>query len=121
MRAKDRTGLIGEQLAADYLTARGHRLLARRWRSARGELDLITVHGTELVAVEVKTRRGTGFGDPLEAVDEQKLRRLHRLLGEYASGRRVPLRERRVDVVGVLLAGQGEDCVNIEHLQDVRL
>ena len=127
MRAKDRTGLVGEETAADFLARRGHSILARRWRCASGELDLITLDGDELVAVEVKTRRGIGYGHPFEAVTDQKLRRLHRLLAEYAATaqsrqrwQRWPL-QRRVDVVSVLMLASagGPPEMTIEHLRDV--
>lgn len=121
MRAKDRTGLIGEEQAAEFLRSHGHRVLERRWRTSTGELDLITRDGDELVAVEVKARRGTGFGHPLEAVNAQKLHRLHRLLAEYAATQESWPAERRVDVIGVLLGphrGRGTESV-IEHLKDL--
>ncbi|WP_258933315.1 YraN family protein [Nesterenkonia pannonica] len=84
MRAKDRTGWDGEQLAADFLEAKGHRVVERRWRTPTGELDLVTLDEGTLVGVEVKTRRGIGYGHPLEAVNGKKLRRLHMLVREYA-------------------------------------
>lgn len=121
MRAKDRTGLLGEDRAAEYLSGRGHSVLARRWRSRTGELDLVTRDGDELVAVEVKTRRGTGYGHPFEAVTAQKLRRLHKLLAEFASGQAHWPAARRVDVVSVLMLrqpGTGPRAF-IEHLKDV--
>src|SRR5699024_11365331 len=48
MRAKDRTGLTGEGRAAEYLDSCGHSVLARRWRSRTGELELVTRDGDEL-------------------------------------------------------------------------
>lgn len=121
MLAKDRTGLIGEQRAATFLQERGHTVLARRWRTPTGELDLVTQDSEELVAVEVKTRRGTGFGHPLEAVSDQKLRRLHKLLAEYAAARSHRSVKRRVDVVGVLIHSRvaGSDDTVIDHLKDL--
>lgn len=125
MRAKDKTGMLGEEIAAQYLSTQGHTILHRRWRCPRGELDLITHDGEQLVAVEVKTRRGSGFGSPLEAVTPQKLARLHRLLLEYcAAGNRLQS-ARRVDVVAIVLSGSsvphaGEHLVQrLEHLKDV--
>ncbi|GAA1178966.1 YraN family protein [Nesterenkonia xinjiangensis] len=127
---KDELGILGEQHAETHLVARGHIVLERRWRSRHGELDLITLDDDVLVGVEVKTRRGRGYGHPFEAVTGVKLARLHRLLREYAAqhpGVRVPL---RIDVVAVLfppgrrgastLAEAGLGVPQIEHLEDVR-
>jgi len=125
MRAKDKTGMLGEDIAAEYLRTQGHTILHRRWRCARGELDLVTRDGEHLVAVEVKTRRGTGFGNPLEAVTPQKLARLHRLLLEYCAAENRFRSARRVDVVAIVLSGSsvphaGEHLVRrLEHLKDV--
>lgn len=71
--SQGRHGRVGEEIAAEYLSEQGHVILQRRWRTARGEIDLITRDGEQLVAVEVKTRRGTGYGHPFEAVDPRKL------------------------------------------------
>ncbi|MCH8561241.1 YraN family protein [Nesterenkonia sp. LB17] len=125
MRAKDVTGMVGEQIAADYLGRQGHQILERRWRGAHGELDLITRDGAHLVAVEVKTRRGIGYGHPFEAVNGRKLARLHRLLLEYCVGQQCLQVPRRVDVVAVLLSGAAaahaeEHLIHrLEHLKDV--
>ncbi|GAA1143039.1 YraN family protein [Nesterenkonia lutea] len=126
MRAKDVTGRVGEEIAAEYLSEQGHVILQRRWRTARGEIDLITRDGEQLVAVEVKTRRGTGYGHPFEAVDPRKLGRLHRLLLEYCAAERCLHAPRRVDVVAVLLSSAGAPHAHqhlvrgLEHLKDVR-
>lgn len=126
MRAKDRTGVLGEEIAADHLSGAGHLVLERRWRSAQGELDLLTLDGDELVGVEVKTRRGLGYGHPFEAVGPEKLRRLHRLLAEYVSSYPGPRIRRRIDVVSVLLPPDDERAAEeafrprVEHLRDVR-
>lgn len=118
MRAKDRTGVIGEQLAAEHLADHGHTVLETRWRCRSGELDLLTRDAGTLVGVEVKTRRGTGYGHPLEAVGPEKIRRLHRLLLEYAAERSLLSVPRRVDVVGIIL-GPARETPLIDHLKDV--
>ncbi|MDR8019588.1 YraN family protein [Nesterenkonia aerolata] len=122
MRAKDRTGLIGEELAADHLRGLGQVVLERRWRTGRGEVDLITVDDGELVAVEVKTRRGRGYGHPAESVSAEKLRRLHLLLADYAAQAGALRCPRRVDVVAVILGAAQTDhhgAPSIEHLRGV--
>lgn len=73
-------GRWGEQLAAEHLRADGLELLARNWRCDIGELDIVAreTDGT-VVFVEVKTRGGTGFGLPAEAVGQVKARKLRTL------------------------------------------
>jgi putative endonuclease len=79
LNAKDALGRHGEQLAAEYLQQAGFRILDRNWRCAEGEIDIVMVDRRVLVVCEVKTRSGTGYGTPLEAITRQKVRRLRHL------------------------------------------
>lgn len=110
-------GIRGEAIAAAYLEERGYRILARNWRCRYGELDLVARDGGSVVAVEVKTRGGTGYGSPLEAITARKSARLRRLLLEWAresAERHAPL---RVDAIGItLLPGA---LPRIEHLKGI--
>jgi putative endonuclease len=51
-----RTGLSAESRAAAYLIAKGYRIVARRFRSPVGEIDIVARRGGVLVFVEVKAR-----------------------------------------------------------------
>lgn len=55
-RATYRKGLRAESVAAALLAVKGYRILARRFRSGVGEVDLIARRGRRLAFVEVKTR-----------------------------------------------------------------
>lgn len=112
----------GERLAEALLTRRGARVLDRNWRArptahgVRGELDLVVSWDGQLVGVEVKTRRGTAYGHPFEAVDAARLHRLHLLLAAWAREHGMAAAPRRVDVVAVLLSpAAGEERVRLEH------
>jgi putative endonuclease len=110
-------GRDGEDAAAEYLTQRGLRVVVRNWRCRYGELDIIAREGAVLVFCEVKTRRGTGFGAPLEAITAAKLSRIRRLVAlwlEENGGHRGPI---RIDAVGVLRHEDG--FLAIEHLRGV--
>ncbi|MFE4465873.1 YraN family protein [Oerskovia sp. NPDC056781] len=117
MRAKDAVGRNGEKVAATYLVEAGWVVLDRNWRGTRGELDLVARDGDVLVAVEVKTRRGTGFGHPAEAVTPDKLARLRRLTGEWVATHPVRPASIRIDVVAVVLPASG--AAQVEHLVGV--
>lgn len=116
MAAKDTLGRRGEQLAADYLSARGYRIVARNWRCSQGEIDLVATLGRETVVVEVKTRSSLAFGHPFEAITVAKLARLRRLAAQWCeqSGARGSV---RIDAVAVVApAGRVPE---IEHLRGV--
>ena len=55
-QARYRRGHISEYVAAALLTAKGYRILARRYQSPAGEVDLVAKRGKRLVFVEVKRR-----------------------------------------------------------------
>ncbi|MFA5607076.1 MAG: YraN family protein [Leucobacter sp.] len=110
-------GLHGEQLAAEYLTRAGFLILERNWRNRHGELDIVARDRGTIVAVEVKTRSGTGYGHPFEAITALKASRLRRLLLDWSrsSGvRGIPL---RIDAVGITLPKGSAPC--IEHLRGI--
>lgn len=111
-------GARGEALAANHLEGLGCEMLARNWRAGRqGELDLIVRDGGNIVAVEVKTRSGRGYGSPFEAITARKAARLRRLLHEWL--RQHPMRASglRIDAVAVVLL-PGEPP-RIEHLRGI--
>jgi putative endonuclease len=73
----------GEALAARWYEERGYAVVARNWRVAAGEIDLVVRQGREIVFCEVKTRATTRFGTPAEAVTPAKQRRVRRLAATY--------------------------------------
>jgi putative endonuclease len=96
-------GAHGERIAAAFLTDAGLRVLDRNWRCRDGELDIVARDGDALVFCEVKTRRGTGYGQPVEAVGRAKQRRLRTLAQRWLAAHDEHAPELRFDVVGVLV------------------
>ncbi|TFV83456.1 YraN family protein [Blastococcus sp. CT_GayMR16] len=96
-------GALGERIAATYLTDVGLRVLDRNWRCREGELDIVAREGDALVFCEVKTRRGVGFGHPVEAVTPAKRRRLRTLAQRWLAAHDEHAPDLRFDVVGVLV------------------
>jgi putative endonuclease len=117
MQAKDVLGKDGEQAAADYLTGCGFRILDRNWRCASGELDIVAVERHVFVVCEVKTRSGTGYGTPLEAVRKQMQRRLRGLAVAWLTAHGIRFEQIRVDVVGLVREPAGS--FTIEHVRGV--
>ncbi|MFD4192567.1 MULTISPECIES: YraN family protein [Amycolatopsis] len=104
-------GRRGEDIAARHLQKLGFVVLARNWRCRQGELDLIATNGRTLVVCEVKTRTRESFGDPAEAVTEDKIARIRRLAGQWLSIHRVGWCRVRFDVIAVYADGDGEPRV----------
>ena len=101
-----RIGRTGERKAAAFLRKQGYRVVERNWRSPMGEVDIIAVDGEHLAFVEVKTRSGAGFGDPLEAVGPDKRRRIIQSAQWYARQERLEDVPLRFDVVSVRRTGR---------------
>jgi len=76
-----RLGLSAETRAAALLLAKGYRIVARRWRSPVGEIDLVARRGRVLVFVEVKAR--VRFDDAAEAVTPRQQRRITAAAGAW--------------------------------------
>jgi putative endonuclease len=101
-----------ERVAEKSLVEAGYRILERNFRAAQGELDFVAEENGVVAFVEVKGRRGLGFGSPGEAVTLEKQRRIFRAAEAWLSRRAAAPRACRFDVVSILDAG-GERKVEI--------
>lgn len=83
---RERDGRRGETLAAWYLRLKGWRVLDRRVKTPRGEIDLIAKRGNTVSFVEVKWRANAAEAD--QAIDPWRLRRVieaaHAIAPRYA-------------------------------------
>ena len=109
------TGRYGERSAAQWLARQGMVLIDRNWRCELGELDLVLRDGDVLVVCEVKTRSGTRYGEPAEAVTRRKARRIRRVARAWLAAHHVRWCEVRFDVVAVL-AEPGRP-VTVQHYE----
>ena len=75
-------GKWGESAVADYLAERGYAIVERNWRLGKIEIDIIASKGTDIVFVEVKTRREPS-ANPFEAMPRQKDQMLLRGANAY--------------------------------------
>lgn len=80
---KRQAGNLGEDLAVSYLTRRGYRILERNYRCRQGEVDIVAQDGNCLVFVEVKYRNGNAWGDPAEAVNGAKQKKIYQASRYY--------------------------------------
>ena len=109
-------GRYGEDRAAIYLQERGYEIVDRNWHSQTGEIDLVAKDNDRLVFVEVKTRSGSGFGHPFEAITPSKVARMRRLVADWCVAKQVSGLKVRLDAIAVLVTG---GRVHIEHLKEV--
>ena len=121
MADKDVLGRAGEDRAARYFEEQGFTVLDRNWRCREGELDLVVADRAAVVVVEVKTRRGEGFGHPFEAIDARKRVRLWRLAVAWVGAHRGLVQGRRLRIDAIGLTGTDPGTARLEHLVDVEV
>ena len=109
-------GKKGEEIAVNYLQKKGYRIVERGYRRFRGELDIIALDRAILVFVEVKTRAGTEFGLPEEAVIPAKQNQIRRIAQGYIMERGLGDSNCRFDVLAILFNDEGHPLIT--HFED---
>ncbi|MCX8995734.1 YraN family protein [Rhizobiaceae bacterium BDR2-2] len=100
-RKAERRGRICEFLAAAWLTLKGYRVVAFRYRTHAGEVDIVALKGDLAVFVEVKARREAGLA--VDAVTQAAQARIRAASDVWMSRRRDAARlSQRYDIVAVL-------------------
>jgi putative endonuclease len=102
-------GRAGEEATLGVYVRRGFRPVARNWRRALGELDLVVERDGLLVFCEVKARSGAAFGGGYEAVTWSKRRKLRQLAEAFLASEHPPQVAIRFDVASVWLGPRGAD------------
>lgn len=110
---KQAFGRFGEQCAAEWYENAGFRVLARNWRCARGELDLIVADDSQVVFVEVKARSSSRFGSGADAVDWRKQRKVRSIASMWL--------EQRPSADSGYFADLRFDVVDVDHRGNVQV
>jgi putative endonuclease len=103
--ARQAMGRAGEDLAVDELERRGYVIVARRYRTRHGEIDIVARDGDTTVIVEVKARATAEFGTAAEAVTPRKQRQIISMAVDYLARQGLSDRACRFDVVAIDGAG----------------
>ena len=116
MAAHNNLGKAGEEEAVQLLLEKGYTILHRNWYSGKKELDIVAMDNQQktLVVVEVKTRKNRLFGEPEEAINDTKIRRIVSSTDTYLRKFAIDLPV-RFDIIAIV----GEKPpFQIEHLED---
>ncbi|MFZ1889915.1 MAG: YraN family protein [Candidatus Binataceae bacterium] len=113
--ARFRFGRRGEQIAERHLRRLGYRIVARNYRAAGAEIDIVAMDGETIVFVEVKRRTGTVAGTPEESVDLAKQEQIRRAAERFVAHYRAAERDARFDVVAIVEGGRSR---RLQHLKD---
>ena len=104
---RQRLGKQGEDLAAAELERRGYTIIARRYRTRHGEIDIVARDADTIVFVEVKAKETAEFGTAAAAVTSRKQRRVVSMAVDYLARNRLAGHPCRFDVVAIDGAGDG--------------
>lgn len=106
-------GKLGEEIAVRELERRGYAILARRYRTRYGEIDIVARDGETTVFVEVKARVTDEFGSAAEAVTRPKQRRLAYMASDYLARNNLAHAPCRFDVVAIDRAGGPSEMITV--------
>ncbi len=118
-------GRLGENLAVAHLERLGFTILARNYRTRRGEIDIVAFNGTAIAFVEVKTRRtraqrphDNAAPSPLEGLRHRQRARQRGLAGAWLRdhGPGLYARDLRFDAIGILL-DRDDRLVRLDHVE----
>lgn len=114
MAQHNELGKLGEQLATDYLAAKGYQIVVRNYVFQKAEIDIIAKHDHTMICIEVKTRNSNFFGDPQEFVTPSKIKLLVRAMDNFIIENDIEL-ETRFDIVTVLKNKITEQLTHYEN------
>ena len=114
MAAHNELGLLGEQMAVEFLIKKGFRIREQNWRFQKAEVDIIAQKDSLLAIVEVKTRSTRFFGDPQEFIKKQKIKLLIKAVNHYVVLQNLDV-EVRFDVIGII---KTNNEMKTEHIKD---
>ena len=110
-------GKHGEALARQYLQSQGYKILEENFRNKIGEIDLIAQIGSTICFVEVKTRKYCSQGQPYEAVNLWKIRKLSQMAMYYLKYKYHSIEiPSRFDVISILQNSEG--AFSIQHIKN---
>ena len=114
MAEHNKLGDLGEEIAMDFLLKNGYEIREHNWRYRKAEVDIIAENNEYLIAVEVKTRSSSDFGDPQDFVSKKKIQLLLEAMNAYVELYNCD-KEIRFDIIPLV---KEKDNFKIEHLED---
>ena len=117
MYIRHEIGKVGEKIANDYLKKQGYVIIERNFEAKQGEIDIIARKEKELVFIEVKTRTGKRYGEPVEAVNNIKQKHLIKTVEYYLYSRKLEKEYVRIDVIEIYLYKNKKYKIN--HIKQI--
>jgi putative endonuclease len=100
MAEHNELGMLGEDIAADFLSTQGLRILEKNFRFRSLEIDIIARNAKTLIIVEVKTRSSSDIAFPRDSINIAKQRRLFNAAQAFIESRKLML-DVRFDIIEI--------------------
>ena len=109
---KRSTGNKGEDIACEFLTKLGYKIIERNYQFGHGEIDIIAKDGEILVFVEVKYRKSLEYGPPELAIPKSKQKQIRKIAEAYLYQNEIKDTSCRIDVIAILHFPKEEPKIN---------
>ena len=117
MKESVNIGSFGEEMASDFLQAKGFQVVKRNFRCRLGEIDIIATNSKFIVFAEVKLRKNNFYGEPREFVTKSKQRKIL-LTAQYWLMKHDTLLQPRFDVIEILAPYGISSKIEINHIEN---
>ena len=107
-------GNKGEDAAAKFLAKKSYKIKARNWRFGKLEIDIIAEHNDMIIFIEVKSRSGTYFEQPFQAVTKKKQKFIIKAANEYIEKFEIDF-EARFDIISIV---EQNSKFEMDHIED---
>ena len=114
-------GRRSEDVACDYLVARGWQLLERNYRAGRKEIDIIARKAAVVAFIEVKARAGPQYGHPLTAITWKKRREVAYVAQVWIERHGERILDYRFDAIAVSWSGSSHTLEHVENAWRIEL
>lgn len=113
-------GKEGEKKAIEFLTRQGYQIIEKNYRKRTGEIDIIAFDPSqsEIVFIEVKTRRSLNFGYPEESVNNKKIKKIIETAEQWLEDKKSSGKEWRIDIISIEWQ---KEIPTIDHFKNISL
>lgn len=106
MYYKHQFGRLGENISTDYLIKKGYKIIDKNFLCRQGEIDIIAVDKNEIVFIEVKTRTSLKYGNPIEAINKNKIKHIYNTAKYYLHINSLQDKFVRFDVIEIYITNK---------------
>lgn len=114
MAEHNELGILGEEIATDFLLKKGYEILTRNYTYVKSEVDIIAKKDGLLVVVEVKTRNSSFMAGPEITVTKKKQKSIIKTANAYIDENALDI-ETRFDIISIILNSKEK---TIDHIED---